>query len=173
MDEKSEDIHPFTVKKFDYQGWTSKKSYLRNLPHWELTGSTYFITSRVDSRVDKPFLYRHIAEQMSSILVRDHKKKYYLHAYVIMPDHLHILITPYVDQSLANIMQNIKGFSAYCINKLLNRKGKFWQNENFDHLIRDSEGFVEKWEYIKQNPVKGNLCANAEDYPFSSFYSPK
>jgi REP-associated tyrosine transposase len=53
---------------------------------------------------------------------------------------------------------------------LLERTGKFWQQENFNHLIRDAIGLREKWEYIKNNPVKARLVEHAEDYPYSSFY---
>lgn len=160
------------VREFDGHDWFSTKISQRNLPHWELKGSTYFITTRVDSKVGKPFQNSHIASLMVSSLYREDKQKYMLHAYVVMPDHLHLIIKPLSENTLAQIMQNLKGSTAYAINKLLNRTGKFWQSENFDHLIRDAIGLREKWEYVKENPVKAGLVKKAEDYPFSSFYIP-
>ena len=87
-----------------------------------------------------------------------------------MPDHLHIIIKPLYGNKLSEILKKMKGSSSYQINRLLNRSGKFWQTENFDHLIRDARGLSEKWEYVKQNPVKAKLVQKAADYPYSSFY---
>lgn len=110
---------------------------------------------------------------MASALFAGHKKSYDLQAYVIMPDHVHLLLKPIKDGSLSEIMKTIKGSTAYQINQLLNRTGKFWQTENFDRLIRHSIELREKWEYIKENPVVAKLVRSAEEYPYSSFYSPK
>lgn len=57
-----------------------------------------------------------------------------------MPDHFHLIIKPLYENTLAQIMQNLKGTTAYAMNKLLSRSGKFWQTENFDHLIRNQMG---------------------------------
>lgn len=162
-----------TVREFDRHDRFSTKTYRRNLPHWELQGSTYFITIRVDAKVGKPFQNTHLAMFMMSSLLLQDNKKYLLHAYVIMPDHIHLIIKPILGYALAKIMQQIKGSTAYSLNQLLNRTGKFWQCESFDHLIRDAIGLREKWDYIKENPVKANLVDKAENYPFSSFYIPK
>lgn len=160
------------IRKFDGHDWYSTKTSRRNLPHWELQGSTYFITVRVDPQVGKPFKDPSLAKLMMSIVLRDDTKKYLLQAYVIMPDHLHLIIKPISGNRLSQIMQYLKGMSAFAMNKHLKRTGKFWQTENFDHLIRDSLGLREKWEYIKANPVKARLVADPENYPFSSFYKP-
>lgn len=104
------------------------------------------------------------------MITRSAKITYDLHAYVVMPDHVHIIIKPYSGIKLSQIMQNLKGSTAFQINKILKRKGKFWQDENFDHLIRDAIGLRNKWEYIKENPVKATLVNKPEDYPYSSFY---
>jgi len=158
------------IREFDGHDWSSTRTQRRNLPHWELIGSTYFITVCVDSSLGKPFFDPLLAKTLITYLHRDDKQKYLLYAYVIMPDHLHIIIKPLAEFSLPEIMQRLKGGSAYSINKLLNRTGKFWQKESFDHLIRDGLGLREKWDYIKENPVKANIIEHAEDYPFSSFY---
>lgn len=161
------------IRDFDGHDWFLTKTYRRNLPHWELNGSTYFITIRVDPQVGQPFRNHKIAKYITSFLYLDHHGKYDLQAFVVMPDHLHIIMKPLSGKTLAQIMQGIKGSTAYHINKMLNRTGKFWQVENFDHLIRNAIGLGQKWEYIKENPVKAKLVENAEDYPYSSFYVPK
>ncbi len=160
------------IREFDGHDWYLTKISRRNLPHWELTGSTYFITIRVHSELGKPFFDHDLAQVMMSGLYRNDKKSYDLQAFVIMPDHLHIILKPLSGTRLSEIMKNLKGSTAYQINKMLNRSGKFWQVENFDHLIRDGLGLREKWEYVKENPVKAKLVDKAEAYPYSSFYAP-
>jgi REP element-mobilizing transposase RayT len=158
------------IREFDGHDWFLTKTYRRNLPHWELNGSTYFITIRVDANVGKPFSSPELASFMVSTLYRNDKSHYDLQAFVIMPDHLHIIIKPLFGKKLQEIKKILKGSSSYQINKMLNRTGKFWQTENFDHLIRDGLNLQQKWEYIKDNPVKAKLVSKPEDYPFSSFY---
>jgi len=159
------------IREFDHYDWFATRIYRsRSLPHWELQGSTYFITARVAPEVGEPFHDVQVATTMISSLLHDHNKKYLIYAYVVMPDHLHIIMKPLSGNRLAKIMQGIKGSSAYAMNKQLERAGRFWQAENFDHLICDDSNLREKWEYIKENPVKAKLVSKAEDYPFSSFF---
>ena len=166
---KPEEIIP-KVRSFDGHDWFSTQISRRNLPHWELKGSTYFITIRVDSSVGNPFLKKEIANYMQSMICQQDKKSYLLYAYVIMPDHLHMLIKPLAGHALKDIMQKLKGGSSYYLNKLLGRSGQFWQKESFDHIVRDDFYMREKWNYIKENPVKARLVKNAGEYPYSSFY---
>jgi REP element-mobilizing transposase RayT len=85
-----------------------------------------------------------------------------------MPDHVHLLVRPLAGWSLAKILQGIKGFSAREINRVLSRKGAFWQVENFDHLVRNERDWLDKYNYIHNNPVSAELVDRPEDYPFSS-----
>ena len=160
------------VREFDGHDWHLTNIYRRNLPHWELAGSTYFITTRVHSEVGKPFINQDLAAEMVLALCKGDGESYDLNAYVVMPDHVHIIMKPLFGKKLHEIMKSLKGSTAYQFNKILNRAGKFWQTENFDHLIRDGINLREKWEYIRQNPVKAKLVNEAESYPFSSFYEP-
>jgi putative transposase len=92
---------------------------------------------------------------------------YNLHAYAIMANHVHILITPQVP--LSPIMKAIKGVTARNANKLLNRTGKvFWQDASFDHWTRDEAEENKIRRYIENNPVKAHLVVNPEDWPWSS-----
>jgi REP element-mobilizing transposase RayT len=95
-------------------------------------------------------------------------ERYVLDAYVVMPDHVHLLMQPCNGWSLAKILQGIKGFTAREINRVLGRKGLFWQNEDFDHLIRSERDWLDKLDYIHMNPVKAGLVDRPHDYPFSS-----
>ena len=85
-----------------------------------------------------------------------------------MPDHIHLALTPlYVGDgyySIVEITQGIKSASAHHINHLLNRKGRVWQNESFDHVIRREENVVQKIEYMAENPVRAGLVRRTKDY---------
>lgn len=77
-------------------------------------------------------------------------QRYDLYDFVIMPNHVHIVLRP-LNFNLHEIMQSIKGFSAYKINKHLNRTGKVWEREYFDRIIRSVNDYDRISEYILQN----------------------
>jgi len=92
---------------------------------------------------------------------------YVLRGYVVMPNHVHALLEPLVP--LHKLMGGIKGVSAHDANAKLGRTGKpFWQDESFDHWVRDPGQFIRTKTYIENNPVKARLCAKPEDWPWSS-----
>lgn len=92
-----------------------------------------------------------------------------LYAVVVMPDHVHLLLTPRRDPEgwpypLVDILQCMKSATAHRINKLLYRAGPVWEEESFDHVLRSDESLAEKCEYIRQNPVRRGLVQRAEEY---------
>jgi putative transposase len=93
--------------------------------------------------------------------------QYILRAYVVMPNHVHVLLDPLVH--LHRLTSGIKGVSARAANAKLGRTGMpFWQDEPFDHWIRDAGRLARTKTYIENNPVKARLCAKPEDWPWSS-----
>ncbi len=101
--------------------------------------------------------------------LHDHGTKLHMHAFVVMPDHVHVLFTPLRDDvgepySLVEILQSLKGASAHSINKILGRSGPVWDEESFDHVLRRAEEFDSTVEYIRQNPVRRGLVALPEEY---------
>lgn len=101
---------------------------------------------------------------------RQHEKRMFLYAAVVMPDHVHMLFQPLADGqgrtcALAEIMDSIRGPSAHAINKALGRKGRVWQEEYFDRLLRHGE-FLKTLEYLCQNPVRCGLVRSEEEYPW-------
>jgi len=94
--------------------------------------------------------------------------KYKLVAWVVMPNHAHMLCTPCAEYSLAAIMHSVKSFTSSEANKILNRSGQFWQKEYFDRYIRNARQFAKTVAYIENNPVKANLCNRPEEWPYSS-----
>ena len=94
-------------------------------------------------------------------------KLYDLCAYVVMANHVHVLLRPHTP--IARITRLLKGFTARVVNQLLGRTGqRFWQEESYDHWVRDSVEFDRLAAYIEQNPVSAGLAERAEDWPWSS-----
>jgi len=93
-----------------------------------------------------------------------------LRAVVVMPDHVHMIFTPLTDPerfevfSLARITKAIKSTSAHLINRRLGRRGRVWQEESFDRVLRVSEKLDEKIAYILDNPVRDGLVNLPEEY---------
>ena len=109
-----------------------------------------------------------VAETVQNALLFHDGAKYKLHSWTIMPNHIHFLLTPNKAFALEEIVHSIKSFSANQANKILGRKGIFWQHEPFDRYIRNRQHFVNVIKYIENNPVKAKLCEKPEDWKYSS-----
>ena len=95
------------------------------------------------------------------------ERLYELQAWVVMPNHVHMLILPHV--ALSRITHWIKGRTAREANLLLGRRGEpFWQDESFDHWVRNEREFHRIVKYIEWNPVSAGLVTKPEDWPWSS-----
>ncbi|MGA8431439.1 MAG: transposase [Candidatus Sulfotelmatobacter sp.] len=143
-----------------------KYEYRRRLPHYQKAGRPVFVSFRKLIRDAFPEPARDL---ILAHCVHDHGKRFELHAGVVMPDHVHLLLTPWADEQgwphpLPFLLKLIKGMSARSVNKLEGRIGPVWQEESFDHIIRGEENFHETMEYIRQNPVRRGLVAKPEDY---------
>lgn len=90
-----------------------------------------------------------------------------LHHYVVMANHVHLLITPRVE--LSKVTHTLKRFTAREANRLLGLVGHpFWQDESYDRIVRDGEEFQRIARYIENNPVKAGVVASPEEFPWSS-----
>ena len=144
--------------------------YRRNLPHLQRDSKPHFITFVTKRRWRLPPWARDI---VLGCCTHDHGHRYELHVAVVMPDHVHLIFTPLVDEqgrrvvSLAEIMKAIKGASAHVIKRRLQHDGAVWQEESFDRVLRSSESLREKVEYVMQNPVRRGLVADWREYPWS------
>jgi REP element-mobilizing transposase RayT len=100
------------------------------------------------------------------------KRLYDLDAFCVMSNHMHLVFTPLPKEdgtyhALPAIMQAIKGRSAYQANLLLNRRGAFWQHENYDHVVRDEAEWRRIIIYTLNNPVKAGLVQHWHDWLWS------
>jgi REP element-mobilizing transposase RayT len=92
---------------------------------------------------------------------------YDLHAFVVMPNHVHTLLTPHA--GVPRLVQAIKGFSAREANRILGRAGEpFWEREYLDHWIRNDAEFARVCAYIENNPVRAGLVSRAGEFRWSS-----
>ena len=92
---------------------------------------------------------------------------YTLHAFVIMPNHVHLLASPLVP--LPQMMKSLKSITAKRANALLRLTGNpFWQEESYDHLVRDDREFERIQSYIENNPVRAGLVSSADQFLWSS-----
>src|SRR4029077_7380429 len=83
--------------------------------------------------------------------------RYVLDAFVIMPNHVHVLVQLAKDQVFADVLHSWKSFSAQAINQLLGRTGQLWQEESYDRIVRDWSELVRYRDYIVGNPKKAGL----------------
>jgi REP element-mobilizing transposase RayT len=180
------------------------------LPHWEQSGSTYFLTFRLadsipqselkrwkeerdewlskhpepwsddvetayhrifSARVDRHLdagmgtcllRNRSVAEAFAETLLPHHEIRFLLHSFVVMPNHVHMLVTLNPTDTLPEMVKIWKGASARKIGKITSTRGKLWQRDYFDRLIRDEDHFFRVARYIRANPAKARL--SEEEY---------
>jgi len=95
-----------------------------------------------------------IAKIVADAITHFDGDRYQLAAWCLMPNHVHLIIKPLGDHKLADIIRGMKTFSSSQSNKKLGRTGSFWQEEYYDHIIRDMDDFYNQVAYIKRNPAK-------------------
>ena len=172
--------------------------YKRRLPHWLPEGKAVFFTWRLygslpaerfsnselsagerfketekilDRAHSGPIWLKDppIAQLVAAAILRgaSELRHYNLHSYSVMPNHVHLLVTPKLQ--VQKITRALKGVTARKANDLLHRTGlPFWQDESFDHWVRDEGEFYRLKRYIERNSVKGLLVRTPEEWPWSS-----
>jgi REP element-mobilizing transposase RayT len=110
-----------------------------------------------------------IADLVASALRFFANKRYRLDAWVVMPNHVHVVFWPMPNETLSAIVQSWKRFTAREANKILGRTGNsFWQPEPYDHWIRNDVEHARCCRYVMNNPVKARLCTDPRDWKWSS-----
>jgi len=118
-----------------------------------------------------------IAEIVKEALIYRDKKVFDLYAFCIMSNHVHVVFKPCKSDCqsdlrsdllpLHKIMQSLKRHTARESNLVLGREGAFWQDESYDHVIRDNAEFERIVNYVLENPVKAGLVSKGEDWPWT------
>ena len=135
------------------------------IPSRATSHGTFFISSPTYNR-QRLFQVAANAELFLETLQHyRHEGHYKLHAFVVMPDHIHLLLTPQ-NITIEHSSQLIKGGFSHRMGSRI----PVWQRGFADHRVRDREDFLRHVAYIHDNPVRARLCQHAENYPYSSAY---
>ncbi|MEI6071979.1 MAG: alanine--tRNA ligase-related protein [Verrucomicrobiae bacterium] len=145
----------------------------RRLPHFEKPWTIYAITfTTINRRVLSPDARSIVLDA----LLHFHDSRYELFGACVMPDHVHLLIQPWIKEqdergesvfwSLGELMHSIKSFTAKAINKREGTVGSVWEQERFDRYVRGDRDLEEKFRYITENPWQAGLADGATDYPW-------
>ena len=138
------------------------------LQHRTAPSCTYFVTTKAWANRSL-FQVAETADIVIEILLRHRSTgAYLLHDFVLMPDHLHILLTPGPTTTLEKAMQLIKGGSSYEIHKRRGQRMEIRQPGFHERTIRDAQDFHSRAEYIRMNPVEARLVETPEQWPYSS-----
>jgi putative transposase len=96
--------------------------------------------------------------------------RYELHAFVVMPEHVHLLLTPAIDVTIERVVQLIKGAYSHELGGIIGRHSEIWQRGFTDHRIRNPQDFVHHRNYIHQNPVERHLVTDPNEYRYCSAF---
>jgi len=148
-----------------FRTYDSLDSFLLKIRKSKLNSSKkeYIIDNYIDKSNKGCYLNGEVLRYLRAYLIKE-TNLYDLVSFAIMPNHIHILFKQ--KEELYKIINTIKGATAYTINRLLKKEGKFWEKGYYDKLIRDEKHFEIVYNYIKNNPLKANL----KDYK-KRFYS--
>lgn len=123
----------------------------------------------LDSGIGRCYLRApRVAMEVQRAVLFQHGRRCKLHAWTVMPNHVHLLIEPFEEISLSEIIHSIKSFSASAGNRALSRSGSFWYREYYDRYIRNENHYAAVLNYIQRNPVLAGLCSTPEEWEHSS-----
>jgi len=160
-----------------YTWATERRSWLsRNpAPHTREQERAHdeLFTAKIDAWLDQgtgscALRDRAIRQALTDTLSDGEGSRYETHAWVVMPNHVHLLFSPIAEHTIASIVRSWKGISARQANQLHGRTGEFWMKDYFDRLVRDADHFWRCARYIRRNPEKAKI---AEDH-FALYEAP-
>jgi len=108
------------------------------------------------------------AEIVRDALFHWNNQRYGVIAWIIMPNHVHLVLRMYATTTLADTLHGLKTYTANALNRRLHRTGRFWQRNYWDRFIRDDEHLARCIDYIHRNSVSAGLVERPEDWEFSS-----
>jgi putative transposase len=131
---------------------------------------TYFVTFSTWERMRLFVVEAYAKVFLQTLYGYRRQGAFQLHAFVLMPEHIHLLLTPANEVTLERVVQLIKGGYSHKFGSEFGRKKEVWQRGFTDHRIRDSRDYEIHREYIHQNPVKRRLVQNASEYRYCSAF---
>ena len=98
-----------------------------------------------------------VADLVANTLTFFDQQRYRLDAWAVMPNHVHVVLTPFEPHTLASIFHSWKSYSSNRANRILGREGAFWHREYYDRIVRDERDLADTIEYVLRNPEKAGL----------------
>lgn len=143
-------------------------TFQRRLPQWRLRGGVYFVTWRISPNYASLTLADR--DLVASAIKHFNGDRYQPLAFVVMDDHVHVVVKPAERYPLSKILHSWKSYTAHELNKLRGRQGAVWQEDNYTRIIRNEQELQDSAGYILNNPRK--RWPDVKEYPFIEFFSP-
>ena len=141
-----------------------------NLPHWEDVGATYFVRCALQRPATIDLTVPSLGQIMVDALLFGDGARYRLYDYTVMPDHLHAILQPAATagttERITSVTYTLKQWTAKKINAALGRKGTLWQEESYDHIIRNRDDYEGKALYIFRNSQAAGLVDDPAKWPW-------
>ncbi|MFT5837135.1 MAG: putative transposase [Candidatus Azotimanducaceae bacterium] len=138
-----------------------RKHLPHEVPDWVADGATYFITVNCRDRGKNQLAFQNVFEAIrNSAENYSSRGLWHIQLMVIIPDHIHSLVTFNTREKTINTI--IGGWKRY----LAKTQAIVWQSNYFEHRIRNQNELIEKEAYIRQNPVRAELCVKEDDWPY-------
>lgn len=133
-------------------------------------GARYHITVRVNNK-EMLLEPERVKQLFESVLIRSkHRYSYSLEHFVLMGNHIHLIIFPHRDESLSRIMQWVLSVFACSYNKMTGRTGHFWGARFFSTVLHSLQQYLRAFDYISQNPVKAGLTSHCALWRYSGIF---
>jgi putative transposase len=131
---------------------------------------TYFVTFSTWQR-RRLFVVENYVRLFLKTLYRYRREgRFQIHAFVVMPEHVHLLISPVDNITIERSVQLVKGSYSHALGEILGRNREIWQRGFTDHRIRDREDFVNHENYVHQNPVERKIVNDSSEYRYCSAF---
>ena len=141
-------------------GLPQRRTLPHGIPSWAADGAVFFITICCQERGKDTLCQEPVARAVfDSVTFRHERHDWFVHLWLLMPDHLHGLVSFPQDKSMKQVISKWKEWVA-------KHAHIRWQRDFFDHRLRRDESFEEKAHYIRMNPVRAGLVGRPEDWPY-------
>ena len=137
-----------------------RKILFHAVPAWVDDGAEYFITICCQPKGLNQLCRKHNSLTiLNAMRFYESRGDLWLHLLLLMPDHLHAIISFNRDPGMSRSIREFKKYAA-------RKTGINWQRDFFDHRLRNDESYIEKAHYIRMNPVRAGLCRQPENWPY-------
>jgi REP element-mobilizing transposase RayT len=161
-----------SVPKSKLEDWAAEREQIvatarqlgRDLSEHEEERLRYLYSEKIEAHLDQGHGECWLRQPDVAMLVADalrhfNGQRYSLHAWCIMPNHVHVIVQPMPGNPLPRIVHSWKSYTASVANRELGREGQFWQHEPYDHIIRSGREYAFQVDYTWKNPDKAGISA--------------